>query len=351
MAWRRSPAGAVVTTIVRRRPKAPRPGSAGKTAAQAVLKAVHRIAPIWLVLAVSVAVVVWRDPPFAEPLSLMAFLKRGAPLIILALGQLFVIIAGDVDLSVGALITACVVIAARLGAGDPARTWWVVLLLIAFGLLVGVVNGLVTAVLRVPSFITTLGIMMVLNGAVFLWTGGSPTGSLAANLRQFGRGSIPDVPVTGQLPYAVIAVAMAVTTGYLLLRRTRFGHRVFATGGGLRTAWLSGVDTTRVRVGAFVVSALSGVCAAILLAGFAGLSANAGEGYEFQAIAAVVFGGAVLGGGRGRISAAVGGALTLLVLFTLLNLLGFAKPLRDTMQGITIIGAAVFTAYRLRRRR
>jgi len=341
-----------VTTIAPRRPPAgrSRPGTV-QTAAQAVLKALHRIAPIWLLLAAALAVVVWRDPAFAEPHSLTTFLKRGAPLIILALGQLFVIIAGELDLSVGALITACVVIAARLGAGDPARTWWVVLLLIAFGLLVGVFNGLVTSVLRVPSFITTLGTMLMLNGAVFLWTGGSPTGSLAANLRQLGRGSITDVPVVGQLPYAVIAVALAVTAGYLLLRRTNFGHRVYATGGGPRTAWLSGVDTTQVRVSAFVVSALSGVGAAILLAGLAGLSANAGDGYEFQAISAVVFGGAVIGGGRGRISAAVGGALTLEVLFTLLNLLGFAKPLRDTVQGITIIGAAVFTAYRLRRPR
>lgn len=309
------------------------------------------IAPIWLILAAAVALVVWRDPAFAEPHSLMAFLKRGAPLIILALGQLFVIVAGDLDLSVGALVTACVVIAARLGAGEPARTGWVICLLVAFGLLVGVVNGLVTAVLRVPSFITTLGTMLVLNGAVFLWTGGSPTGSLADNLRRLGRGSIPDVPVVGQLPYAVIAAALAVAVGYLLLRRTHFGSQIFATGGGPRTAWLSGVDTVRIRVGTFVVSALSGVAAAVLLAGFAGLSANAGDGYEFQAISAVVFGGAVLGGGRGRISAAVGGALTLLVLFTLLNLLGFAKPLRDTVQGFMIIGAAVFTAYRLRRPR
>ena len=99
----------------------------------------------------------------------------------------------------------------------------------------------------------------------------------------------------------------------------------------------------------FVLSALSAVGAAILLAGLTGLSADAGDGYEFQAIAAVVFGGAALGGGRGRVSAAIGGAVTLQVLFTLLNLLGLAKPLRDTVEGLTIVAAAAFTEYRLRR--
>jgi ribose transport system permease protein len=340
-----------VTTQTRSTVDLSGPRHAGRTAAGRAWHALRAIAPIWLVLALTFAIVVWRNPLFAEPLSLMSFLKRSAPLVVLALGQLFVIVAGELDLSVGALVTASVVIAARLGQGDAHRTWWIVLLLLGFGLLVGLVNGAITTVLKVPSFITTLGTMLVLNGAVFLWTGGSPTGSLAANLREAGRGAVQGVPWVEQLPYAVLVALAAGIVAYVLLHRTRFGHRVFATGGGPRTAWLSGVDTRRVRTATFVISALSAVCAAILLAGFAGLSANAGEGYEFQAIAAVVFGGAALGGGKGRVSAALGGALTLSLLFTLLNVLGFAKPLRDSVEGLTLIAAAAFTAYRLRRPR
>ncbi|HKN55474.1 MAG TPA: ABC transporter permease, partial [Amycolatopsis sp.] len=93
----------------------------------------------------------------------------------------------------------------------------------------------------------------------------------------------------------------------------------------------------------------SAVVAAVLLAGFAGLSAGAGTGYEFQAISAVVLGGAVLGGGRGTAGATLAGALTLQATFTLLNLLGLAKPLRDSVQGLLIIGAVAFAAYRLRK--
>jgi ribose transport system permease protein len=314
--------------------------------ASAILR---KVPPIWFVLIVVLAGVVWRDPSFAEPPSLMAFLKRSAPLLAVALGELFVIVAGEFDLSVGALMTACVVVAARVGEGDPSRTWWVLLLVAALGLLVGLVNGLVTTVLKVPSFITTLGTMLVLNGAVFLWTGGSPTGALAENLRRYGRSGITGVPVIEQLPYAVPILVVAVAIAAFLLHRTRFGHQVYAVGGGVRAATLSGVDVRRVRTTAFVISALSAAVAAVLLAGFAGLSADAGNGYEFQAITTVVLGGAVLGGGRGTTSGTVGGALTLQALFTLLNLLGFAKPLRDTAEGILIIAAGAYTAYRARR--
>jgi ribose transport system permease protein len=307
------------------------------------------VPPIWLVLVAMLAVIVWRDPDFAQPSSLLAFLKRCAPLLVAALGELFVIVSGEFDLSVGALMTACVVIAARLGEGDPSRTWWIILLLFGFGLVVGLVNGIVTTLLRVPSFIATLGSMLVLNGAVFLWTGGSATGALAANLRAFGRSGITGLPVVHQVPWAVfvfLAVAVAAT---LVLHRTRFGHQVFAAGGGVRAAMLSGVDVWRVRTAAFVISALSAVVAAILLAGFAGLSQDSGAGYEFQAITTVVLAGAVLGGGRGSTVATVGGAFALQALFTLLNLFGYAKPLRDSAEGLLIIAAGAYTAYRSRR--
>ena len=312
----------------------PRPG----------LRRLAAVPPIWLVLAALLVVVVWRDPTFAQPASLLAFLKRCAPLLVLALGQLFVIVGGEFDLSVGALVTACVVIAARLGDGDPGRTWWVVAVLAVFGALVGLTNGLVTTLLRVPSFITTLGSMLVLNGAVFLWTGGAPTGALADNLRVLGRSGMTGVPVVGQLPWAVPVLVVVVTGATLLLHHTRFGDQVFAVGGGPRAAMLSGVDVWRIRTATFVLSGLSAV-----LAGFAGLSADAGSGYEFQAITAVVLAGAVLGGGRGTTVATVGGVLTLQALFILLNLLGFAKPLRDSAEGVLVIAAGAYTAYRARR--
>jgi ribose transport system permease protein len=314
-------------------------------------RAVRGTAPIFLVL---LGLLVWiaiLNPNFTQPSVFLAFLKRAAPLTILAAGQLFVIVSGEFDLSVGSLVTAVVVAAAGLTEGDPNRTWWVVAALFGLGILVGLVNGIVTTRLHVPSFITTLGMLLILQGAVLYWSGGAPRGSLPENFRVFGRRGIEDVPLIEQLPYSVIILIAGGIVAVLLLHRSTFGKQLFAAGGNPRAAALSGVDVPLVRTLAFVLSGISAVIAGILVGGFAGISQDAGAGYEFQAISAVVLGGAVLGGGRGSMVAAMAGALALEALFTLLNLLGLPKPLRDAVQGLIIIGAVAYAAYRLRRAR
>jgi ribose transport system permease protein len=314
-----------------------------------VLRGVRGTAPIFIVL---LGLLVWiaiLNPNFTEPPVFLAFLKRAAPLMILAAGQLFVIVSGEFDLSVGSLVTAVVVAAAGLTEGDPDRTWWVVATLFGLGILVGLINGIVTTRLLVPSFITTLGMLLILQGAVLYWSGGAPRGSLPENFRVSGRRGIEDVPLIEQLPYSVIILIIVGIVAVLLLHRTTFGKQLFAAGGNPRAATLSGVDVPLVRTLAFVLSGISAVIAGILVGGFAGISQDAGAGYEFQAISAVVLGGAVLGGGRGSMVAAMAGALTLEALFTLLNLLGLPKPLRDAVQGLIIIGAVAYAAYRLRR--
>jgi len=316
-----------------------------------VWRGVLGTAPIFVVL---LGLLVWiaiLNPNFTEPSVFLAFLKRAAPLVILAAGQMFVIVSGEFDLSVGSLVTAVVVAATGLTEGDPDRTWWVVAALFGLGILVGLVNGIVTTRLHVPSFITTLGMLLILEGAVLYWSGGAPRGSLPDNFRVFGRRGIEDVPFVEQLPYSVIILVVVGIAAVLLLHRTTFGKQLFAAGGNPRAAALSGVDVPLVRTLAFVLSGISAVIAGILVGGFAGISQDAGAGYEFQAISAVVLGGAVLGGGRGSMVAAMAGALALEALFTLLNLLGLPKPLRDAVQGLIIIGAVAYAAYRLRRAR
>jgi ribose transport system permease protein len=144
------------------------------------------------------------NPTFAEPGPFLAYLKRSAPLVILAAGAYFVLVSGNFDLSVGSLVTVMVVVAARLIDGDPSNTWPVIVLLLVIGVVVGFVNGFVSTVLRVPSFITTLGMLLILNGAVFLWTGGAPRGALADNFRSIGRQGIDGIPWIEQLPWSVI---------------------------------------------------------------------------------------------------------------------------------------------------
>ena len=287
------------------------------------------------------------NPTFAEPGPFLAYLKRSAPLVILAAGAYFVLISGNFDLSVGSLVTVIVVVAAKLMNGDPGKTWPVIALLFAIGAAVGVFNGVVSTILRVPSFITTLGMLLILNGAVFWWTGGAPRGALADNFRSIGRQGIEGIPWIEQLPWSVILM-FAIGAGSVLLMRADFGRQLIATGDNERAARLSGVRVDRARILAFVLSGVLAAVAGILLGGFGGVSAQVGKGLEFDAITACVLGGVVLGGGRGSVVAARAGALTLEALFTWLNLQGVSGALEDTVQGVIIIAAVGFAAYRLR---
>ncbi|MEU7976487.1 ABC transporter permease [Micromonospora sp. NPDC049089] len=303
------------------------------------------VLPILAILAVLLVLVGIRQPDFLAPQSLMSFLGRSAPIILLAAGQYFVIVSGEFDLSVGSLVTAQVVVAARLIDSDPARTWPVVLLLLAFGALVGLVNGLITTRLRVPSFITTLGMFLILVGAVYLWSDGAPKGGLSEEFRRFGRRAFEDVPVLGRVPYAlVVLVVLAVAA--VLLMRSDFGRTLVAVGDNPRTAELSGVRVWRTRTFAFILSGLAAAVAAILLGGYSGVSFQAGAGLEFGAITAVVLGGVALGGGRGAVVGAMLGALTLELLFALMNFYGVSGALRSTVQGAIILLAVAVSATR-----
>ncbi len=312
-----------------------------------VWQSVARSVPIFGVLAVLLVWIAIENPNFTEPPGFLAFLKRAAPLAVLAAGQYFVIVSGEFDLSVGSLVTVTVVVAAQLLADNPDSTLPVLVLVLVLGAAVGVVNGLITTRLHVPSFITTLGMLLILDGAVFYWTDGAPQGSLTEGFRTLGRGGVDDVPVLEQLPWSVV-VFLAVGIGSVLLMRADLGKQFMAVGDNDRAAGLSGVPVARVRTIAFVLSGVLAALAGILLGGFAGVSAQVGDGLEFQAITAVVLGGVVLGGGRGSVVAAIAGALTLEALFTLLNLLGVSGALEHTVEGVIIIAAVAFAAYRLR---
>lgn len=305
-------------------------------------------APVFVVLGLVLLALVLKGEAYQEPSGHIALLKRAAPLIILALGQYFVIVTGGFDLSVGSLVTAEVVIAARLIDGDSSRTLPVIALLLAFGAVVGLVNGAISTMLRVPSFITTLGMLLILEGAVFLWSGGAPRGALSPEFRTLGRGVIDDVPLIGQLPYSVILLVALAVLATIFMRSAR-GRLVLAVGDNDRAVWLAGGRVSAIRIGAFVASGVAASVAAILLGGFSGVSAQVGQGLEFEAITAVVLGGVALGGGAGSVVAAMAGALTLQALFSLLNLLGVSGALESTVQGLIIVAAVAYAARRLRR--
>ena len=290
--------------------------------------------PVLVVLVALLIGLAIAGPAYTEGSGYLALLKRAAPLMILAIGQYFVIVSGGFDLSVGSLVTAEVVIAARLIDGQDGATYWVIALLLGFGALVGAINGLLSTKLLVPSFIVTLGMLLVLDSA--------PRGALSPSFREFGRGGI-DLPVIGVLPWSVV-ILVAVLVAAVLFMRGGTGRTLVAVGDNESAVKLAGGRVDGLRVLAFVLSGLLAALAAILLGGFAGVSAQVGQGLEFRAITAVVLGGVLLGGGRGSVVAAAMGALTLESLFSLLNLLGVAGALESAVQGVIIIAAVAYAA-------
>ncbi|MFB9661039.1 ABC transporter permease [Glycomyces mayteni] len=312
-------------------------------ARELLARATNPTATVFILLVLVFAAVFAMNPGFFAGPSLMAFLKQAAPLVILAAGQYFVIVSGNFDLSVGALVGAQVVIAARLIDGEESRTVPVLIVMALFGIAVGLVNGLITTALKVQSFITTLGMLLVLYGAIRLWTGGAPTGSLSESFREAGRMGIQDVPVLGQIPWALL-IMLALGAGAVLLMRTRFGRILMAAGDNERAAALSGARVDTARTLAFVLSGLSATVAGVLIGGFAGVSAQVGDGLEFTVITAVVLGGVVLGGGRGSVLAAMAGALVIEGLFTLFNQMALPATLRPAVQGAIIIAAVAYAA-------
>jgi len=294
-----------------------------------------------LIVFIAIAII---QPSFFRPLTFLGFLKRAAPILVVAFGQMYVMLSGEFDLSVGSLITLLAAIATNTINSDPANVGRAFLFMFLIAVLVGVVNGLITTQLRVPSFITTLGMLLILVGMAWVITKGAPRGSLTDNFRIFGRGNIGDIPI------AVLVVVVWAALGVALMHFTTFGRRIYAIGGNPVASRLSGIQVSFTKTMAFVLCSVSAMVGAVLLTGFAGVSGlTVGSGYEFQAISAVVLGGVALTGGRGNIAGVIAGTLTLQAMFSLLNFIGFPLPIRLTVEGLILIGAVALAAWRERR--
>jgi ribose transport system permease protein len=276
------------------------------------------------------------NPAFGEPDRLVRFLARSAPIAIIAMGQYFVIVCGEFDLSMGSVIATQVVMAGNLIEQDDSRILPVMVAMLAVGAFVGLLNGLATTLLGVPSFIVTLGMMLALSGLVFYLTGGAATGNPTETFREIGRGGIDGVAVVDLVPYPLLILLGLAAYAVWLCRRP-FGRTLVATGDNPAAATVSGATVWWVKTRAFMLSSLSATVAGIILVGQAGVHPSVGQGYEFLAITAVVLGGVVLGGGRGWVLSAAAGAIALDLLFTLLNFNDIPSTWRDTVQGSIII--------------
>lgn len=265
--------------------------------------------------------------PLLSPNYLLQQLQIGAFLGICAAGIMMVILLGHIDLSIPWTLTAAAMTATAIG-GDMA-----VPTALAVGVAVGLVNGIGVAWLRIPSMIFTLGVDTVLRGLMVAQTGGFAPQDTATPLMVFlAKERLLGIPAA-IFVWAAVSLAIVV-----ILTRTGFGRAIYATGSREAAAYLSGIRTRWVILGAFVVS---GVCAAIAGVLLAGYSAKAYQGmgnvYLLPAIAAVVLGGTHILGGRGRYIGTLIGVILIVLLNSVLSIMQMPEAGRQIIYGGVII--------------
>jgi len=304
------------------------------------IKKVPPVYPVFFIIFVTLG---FLNPTKYQSMNgIMTFLRTASPLAVLAVGEMLVLASGGFDLSIGAIVTFVVLVSSKLLANDPANAYPAILMMLGYGMAIGLVNGLVVSFLRVPSFIATLGMMLLVRGGALYWVGGAPQGYLTDNWRAFGRNYIENVPLFGRIPYALIILILIATVSYILFNRTNFGKQILAIGDNVRASQLSGVRVRLVRVITFILCSVFAIIGGVMIGGYGGVNVTIGEGLEMQAIAAGVVGGVLLGGGKGSVPNAIFGAFTLQAIVNLLNLLGLPKPYTDAVQGLIIIGAVAY---------
>lgn len=306
------------------------------------LKKVPPVYPIFLVIFITLG---FLNPKGYQSMNgIMTYLRPASPLAVLAIGQMVVLAMGGFDLSIGAIVTFCVLVSSKFLFNDPTNLIPNILMLLGVGVLIGLTNGIVVSFLKVPSFITTLGMMMIVRGAALYYVGGAPKGYLTDNFRMFGRNYIMDVPFFSRIPYSFIILIILATIAFIIFHRTNYGRQILAIGDNVRAAGLSGVKVKLVRVMSFVFCSVFAVLGGIMIGGYGGVNVTIGEGMELQAIAACVIGGVMLGGGKANVIQVIFGAFTLQAIVNLLNQLGLPKPYTDAVQGLIIIGVVAYSA-------
>jgi ribose transport system permease protein len=247
----------------------------------------------------------------------------------------FVVIAGSIDLSVGAIVAIAALVAAKTSGSIGVLA---ILPACAIGVVCGLINGLIVAKGKVPSFIVTLGAMVVYRGIVLYFTRGAPVSIENEAFLDTYSGR------TAGIPNSVLIALVLIGVAAFILNLTVFGREVRAIGGGERIADLSGIRVDRAKILIFVLSGL--LCGmAGLLQGARAMAATAqlGEGLELDAIAAVVVGGTPLTGGVGSIQGTILGALIITILSNGMNIIGLDPYFQNIVKGLVLVLSVFIT--------
>jgi ribose transport system permease protein len=262
--------------------------------------------------------------------NMLIVMRQTSIVAFLGVGMTFVILGAGIDLSVGSVLAFSGAVAA--GVIQKEGVFLGIFAGLALGVILGAFSGLVIAKLRIPAFIVTLAMMAIARGGTLVYTEGRPITGLPSSFAFLGRGYI------GNIPFPIILTLIIFVLAYIILKLTRFGRYVYATGGNINAARASGIKVDNIIISNFTISGfLSGLTGIVLASRLNSAQPTAGMGYELDAIAAVVLGGTNLFGGEGELWGTLVGAFIMGILNNGLNMLNVSSFYQQVVKGIVIL--------------
>lgn len=270
--------------------------------------------------------------------NLLNLIRNMSLIGIVAVGMTYLLVAGEIDLSVGSVYGVLTVIVGILVSTLNMDPWLATLAVIILGIGIGALNGTIVTRVGIPSFIVTLAALTAYRSAALIISGQKPTVTQGEGMfYNLTGGSI------GPVPWLIVWFLLVGLIGGVILSTSKFGYHVYATGGNLEAARNSGIDTARVKLACFAFT--GGLCGLIagLLWGYLHTAAPVtGTGFEFRVIGAVIVGGVLLSGGRGTIYGSLVGATIIGMITSGLVLMGFSQDIGDVATGVLIVVVGAF---------
>jgi ribose transport system permease protein len=298
-----------------------------------------RASPVWAAVALLYIVASIVSPAMLKPTQMLNILQVAAFLGLVATGQTLALLTGGIDLSVAGVVTMTNIVSTSLMLGQNDNIAPAIACCLILGAGVGVINGILIAVLRVAPIIATLAMNSILFGAALVYTGGAPRGSAARAFDVIGQGRWFGLPASA-ICWLVVAIGVAY-----LMRRTTLGRWVYAVGANETAARLMGVPTRLTLIAAYALSSILSVLGGLLVTAYIGNpSLGIGNQFLLTSVVAVVVGGTALSGGIGSVASTIAGALFVTELTSFTNIAQASTGAQYVIQGVLI--AASVVAYR-----
>jgi ribose/xylose/arabinose/galactoside ABC-type transport system permease subunit len=274
---------------------------------------------------------------FAKPANLINILKQASINGILAMGMMFVIVSGGIDLSVGSIVALTGVVAASFAHPGEYPLIVPIILSMVIGSIVGLVNGVSVAVGTIPPFIVTLGMMTIVRGLALIAANGQPVFGITKVFESISGGFL-----FNSIPHLVVYFVIVTIICAFVITRTVFGRRVYAIGGNETAAKVSGISVNKIKIAVYTISGfLAGLSGLLLASRLISGSPTSGQSYELDAIAAVIIGGVSMSGGAGKWYGVVIGALLIAVIGNGLDILNVSSHFQLIIKGSIIIVAVL----------